>query len=61
LGREISYEDSLLAVVPAQNNGNNQSREEEGGLESVTEVRAGWLWDNHYYDCPSVLNHHLSG
>jgi len=30
--------DSLLAVVPAQYSGNNQSREEEAGFEMVTAV-----------------------
>jgi hypothetical protein len=30
--------DSLLAVVPAQHGGNNQSREDEAGFESITAV-----------------------
>jgi hypothetical protein len=44
--------ESLFVVVPAQNSGNNQSRENGACFETITAVRAGWLWGNHYYDCP---------
>jgi hypothetical protein len=39
LGREISNEGiPAYAVVPAQYGGNNQSREDEAGFESITAV-----------------------
>jgi hypothetical protein len=39
VGREISNEGiPAYAVVPAQHGGNNQSREDEVGFESITAV-----------------------
>jgi hypothetical protein len=38
LGREISNEGFPVSVVPAQHGGNNQSREDEAGFESITAV-----------------------
>jgi hypothetical protein len=39
VGREISNEGfPAYAVVPAQHGGNNQSREDEAGFESITAV-----------------------